>query len=171
MHIQDLPAEIIWEIFDQDPEAGYQLAKTNNWFYNVLEDKIINHRKLVKEVNAVASHWLEVSCENLEAFNGLYNKLNPSSELKTLVKKFIDDDNREFYFYCCQCFKLICENMKKVYNEAYSRYNNIKRIYNGMYICEICRLNDDSSDSGSDMEYDDHEERIIYHMPYFRNYN
>jgi hypothetical protein len=169
-HIQDLPPEIIWEIFDQDPEAGYQLAKTNRWFYDVLEDKIIEHRKLVKEANAVASHWLEVSCEDFESLDNVYHQSNILSVIKTEVKKLMDENNREFYFYCNQCFKPMCENMKEVYKDEYTRNINIKRIYNGIYICDICKLYDDSSDSGSDTD-DDYEEREIYHMPYIRIFN
>jgi len=94
-----------------------------------LEDKIIEHRKLVKEANAVASHWLEVSCEDFEITNELYNRPNLSSEHKAFFKKLMDENNREFYFYCNQCFKPLCENMKEVYKDEYTRNINIKRIY------------------------------------------
>jgi hypothetical protein len=39
----DLLVEIICEIFDGNPNAGFKLGLTNGCFYEVLKDKINNH--------------------------------------------------------------------------------------------------------------------------------
>jgi hypothetical protein len=44
MAMNDLPAEIICEIFDKDPGAGLQLVRTNKWMNEVLKYKIKKHR-------------------------------------------------------------------------------------------------------------------------------
>jgi len=54
MAMNDLPAEIICEIFDRSPEAGLQLARTNKWMSEVLKDKIKKHRRLIRECNVAA---------------------------------------------------------------------------------------------------------------------
>jgi hypothetical protein len=52
--INDLPAEMVHEIFDSNPEVGLVLARTNKWFSEVLKDKIKKYRQLIRECNSAS---------------------------------------------------------------------------------------------------------------------
>jgi len=91
--INNLPAEIICEIFDKDPGAVLQLARTNKWFSEVLKDKIKKYRQLIRECNSASicysnSFHKILAKEYREA--GKHNSEVTSSYV--------------CYFYCVHCF-------------------------------------------------------------------
>jgi hypothetical protein len=90
--INDLPAEMIHEIFDSNPQAGLVLARTNKWFNKVLKDKIKKHKQLIRECNSASACYSES-----------FHKILVDEHIKTGKK--VTDISIICYFQCCNCFR------------------------------------------------------------------
>jgi len=92
--INNLPKDMIHEIFDKDPKSGLMLAKTNKWFHGILKDKIKKYRQLIQECNVAAL------CYN-ESFG----------KIKFKEKSFTSLYKCSVYFHCVNCFDYIPPNL------------------------------------------------------------
>jgi len=148
--IHNLPAEIICEIFDKDPQAGLQLANTNNWMSEVLKDKIKKHRQLIRECNAAAICFYDCLC-----FIRFIAFLND--------KDYYIRFKFNTYFICVNCFKSIVVDDKFILDIFRTRKSkNINET--GEILCNECtykyfsdeiNLYYDESDESDESDFDD----------------
>jgi hypothetical protein len=125
MAMNDLPAEIICEIFDKDPVAGLQLARTNKWISEVLKYKIKKHRHLIRECNVAAFCYRN-------GFNEILAKEYRKARKHNLevTSKYIS------YFHCVRCF---CSF--DGYFTFYFLVRSFNEIYEtGIILCDKCTL-------------------------------
>jgi len=90
--MNDLPAEMIHEIFDRNPEAGLVLARTNKWFHDVLKDKIKKHKQLIRECNSSSAYYSR-------SFHNILVEGHIQTGKKVTNITFI------CYFQCINCFR------------------------------------------------------------------
>jgi len=127
MSIHNLPAEIIWEIFDRNPKAGLKLARTNKWLNKVLKDKIKKHRQLIKECNSAAICYSN-SSHNIIIKEYKKTKKNNNFEIGFYVS----------YFHCINCFRSFEYDF---YTLLFSKIDMRKVRKTGILLCEKCILN------------------------------
>jgi len=164
--MNDLPAEIIWEIFDRNPKAGLQLAHTNKWFSEVLKDKIKKYRQLIRECNVAAFCYRN-------SFHEIIAK-----EYRKAWKHNLEVTSRYVcYFYCVHCFcsfhgsftfYFIVRSLNEIHktgiilcDECTFKYYGEKRINERIKTQHSVSIKDlvceDDSDDSSDDSNDDNE--------------
>jgi hypothetical protein len=168
--MNDLPAEMIHEIFDRNPEAGLVLARTNKWFSEVLKDKIKKYRELIRECNS-ASVCYSNSFHDILAEE--YKKARKHNSTVTGITYIC-------YFQCLNCFRsfeygfstvyFLIRTMDEVHETGIVLCIRCVLKYHGEKINEIMREresvnyndlehdgSDDSSDDSGSIDFEDYE--------------
>jgi hypothetical protein len=125
--INDLPVEMIHEIFDRNPQAGLVLANTNKWFSEVLKDKIKKYRELIRECNSASVCYYN-------SFDGILAK-----EYKKARKHNTEITGITYicYFQCLNCF---C-SFEYGSSPFYFLIRRIDQVYEtGIVLCLKCTL-------------------------------
>jgi hypothetical protein len=124
--IHNLPAEIIWEIFDKNPKTGLKLARTNKWFNEVLKDKINKYRQLIRECNSASVCY---SSSFRDILTKEYNKARRHNSIVT--SSYI------CYFHCVNCF----ESFEYGFFTIYFLVRTMTEINEtGIVLCKKCTL-------------------------------
>jgi len=124
--INNIPAEIICEIFDKDPKSGLILANTNKWFSEVLKDKIKKHRQLIRECNSAAVCYYQ-------CFDLIFRKLYVEEDIN-----FRHCFNFECYFYCVNCFVSFIPNFSVPFIFSINDFEEVHE--NGIMLCSKCAI-------------------------------
>jgi len=125
MAMNDLPAEIICEIFDKDPVAGLQLARTNKWMNEVLKDKIKKHRQLIRECNVAAF-----------CYGNSFREILIKEYRKAWKHNLDVTSNYISYFHCIRCFRSFDGSFP-----FFSLFRSIYEIYEtGIVLCSKCTI-------------------------------
>jgi len=125
--INDLPVEMIHEIFDRNPQAGLVLANTNKWFSEVLKDKIKKYRELIRECNSAA-----VCYSN--SFDGILAK-----ECKKARKHNTEITGISYISYF-QCLNCLC-SFECCSSPFYFLIRRMDQVYEtGIVLCLKCTL-------------------------------
>jgi len=149
--INDLPADMIHEIFDKNPKAGLVLANTNKWFSEVLKYKIKKHRQLIRECNSASISYgrcfnkiFAKECE--EAWEHRYSVISSYACYLHCVNCFYSFEHVFFTFY------FLVRIFDQVYETGIVLCNKCALKYHGETIEEIIKAqdsDDDSNHSGS----------------------
>jgi len=126
MAMNNLPAEIIWEIFDRNPKVGLQLARTNKWFSEVLKDKIKKYRQLIRECNSASICY---SNSFQEISNKEYRKARKHN--LEITSKYV------CYFHCVHCFR----SFEYGFFTLYFLVRTMTEVHEtGIVLCRKCTL-------------------------------
>jgi len=125
--MNDLPAEMIHEIFDRNPEAGLVLARTNKWFSEVLKDKIKKYRELIRECNSASV-----------CYGKSFGKINQKECEEAWNNKSRVTTSFACYFNCLSCFRSF-EN--DFFFGLYLLVRSLDQIQEtGIALCDKCAL-------------------------------
>ena len=167
--MNDLPAEMIHEIFDRNPKAGLVLARTNKWFSEVLKDKIKKYRQLIRECNSASI-----------CYGNSFHEILAEEYKEARKHKYTVTSSYVWYFYCVNCFHsfehgfftlyFLVRTLDEVHETGIVLCNKCALKYHGKRINETIKTlhsvsnddldydsSDDSSDDSGSLDFEDYE--------------
>jgi len=120
LKITDLPADMIREIFDKDPESLLNLSATCKLFHDILKDKAKETVKKLKEKEMNIKDVYENNKERAKELLEYYDHLERRKEIPEKLSKFKYYRNR--HLNCVKCLSRVREtnlrNLRKIRDDG-----------------------------------------------------